>query len=453
MSRRNVFWIAVPVVLLIMLPSILTTHTAVFAQDKPTEEVDKGQPPPAEPTKAPPTDEQVQPEKTATPAGGQEQVKTPTPFEPPKTPTWSSRAAATTHTPTPMPSPTVTPEKTADGPTSTRIGASTTTSASDGESRPIQFVQVTGIVFEDSNDNGQHDAGEQGLSGVSVVVDDGSGVSQAAVTDWRGAYGVQTKSTAVVRIIPPEGWENLITVALPASEAGDFPLRRRVDEVAPVSSSAPVTITQAVYDFSTLALSVAALGATIFIAIERLRRALVTQFNSWALTHIRLSRESLHISRQAQAALDDPLRVLNQAVLDATGENVNLIALPQAAQAPYPVIVTLADDRRRFIFTPVAPEIMRRRENRHRAVSLLNVEPGSVATYPLDALNSSLFIADDLAAIYAAELKKRSAGESPVLPRVQRWYLYVAPSPADHLPARRTYLRRRLPTLRAILRR
>ncbi|HEY4721656.1 MAG TPA: hypothetical protein VII92_07415, partial [Anaerolineae bacterium] len=167
----------------------------------------------------------------------------------------------------------------------------------------------------------------------------------------------------------------------------------------------------------------------------------------------RLSREALHITRQAQAALDDPFRVLNQAVLDATGENVNLIALPQTVHTPFPAIVTLADDRRRFIFMPIAPEILRKRENRHRAVSLLNVEPGSVATYPLNALNSSLFIADDLAAIYAAEFKKRSAGESHVLPRVQRWYLYVAPSPGDHTLDRRTYLRRRLPTLRAILRR
>jgi len=208
-----------------------------------------------------------------------------------------------------------------------------------------------------------------------------------------------------------------------------------------------------VYDFSTLALAVAALGATIFIAMERLRRALVTQFNSWALTHIRISRESLHITRQAQAALDDPLRLLNQAALDATGENVNLIAMPQTVHAPFPAIVTLADDRRRFIFTPIAPEIMRRRENRHRAVSLLNGEPGVVATYPLDALNSSLFIADDLAAIYTSEIKKRSAGDPCTLPRVQRWYLYVAQSPSDHMLDRRTYLRRRIPTLRAMLRR
>ena len=443
MIWRKVLLIAMPGVLLLVLPLVFTPHTTVFAQDKPTEEVDKGQPPPAEPTKAPPTDERVQPEKTATPSGGQEQVKTPTPFEPLKTPTWSSSPTVTTRTPTLMLISTISPEKTAVGVTPTGTVTSTTPSTSDAESRSIQVVQVTGIVFEDSNDNGRHDAGEQGLSGVSVVVDDGSGMFQTLITDRRGAYGVQTKSTAVVRIIPPEGWENLITVALPASEAGDFPLRRRVDEVAPVSSSAPVTITQAVYDFSLLALAVAALGATILIAMERLRRSLVTQFSSWALTNIQISRESLNVTRQTQVAWDDPLQFLGQAAFDATGESVQLRARSQVLTVPYPAIVAVSNDQRRFIFSPVAPEIIRRRENRQQVAGRWDTDPGTAHAHSLDALNSSLFIADDLNALYIAECRTRATNERQLLPRVQRWYVYVAPPPAAHLAGHKRYLRGR----------
>jgi len=47
------------------------------------------------------------------------------------------------------------------------------------------------------------------------------------------------------------------------------------------------------FDFGTLALAVAASAATIFFAMERLRKPLVVQFNIWALTNIRISRESL----------------------------------------------------------------------------------------------------------------------------------------------------------------
>lgn len=416
------------------------------SQDKGDEPTKESTAPVEEPTKAPPPDERSQPEKTPTPLAGQEPTKVPTLAEVRKTPTGPPTRPPTLE-PSSTPAPTHTPAQT---PPPTGASTPVTTLAP-------AALHVAGVVFDDANGNGRQDTGEPGLPGIAVMIEEGSVVAQVLTTDSRGSYHIQAAPSAVVKVIPPIGWQSIRAGALPAAVAGDFPLQR-VEDAAPAGSADPAAaqptpLSQAVYDFSTLALAVAALGAMIIIAMERLRRALVTQFNSWALTHIRLSREALHLTRQTQAGPDDPLRILNQAVLDATGENVNLIALPQAAHAPFPAIVALADDRRRFIFTPIAPEFMRRRENRRRAVSLLNAEPRRVIGHPLDALNSSLFIADDLAAIHAAEIRKRSAGEASRLPRAQRWYLYVAPSPDEYLPARRTYLRRRFSGLRAIQRR
>jgi len=197
------------------------------------------------------------------------------------------------------------------------------------------------------------------------------------------------------------------------------------------------------FDFGTLALAVAASAATIFFAMERLRKPLVVQFNIWALTNIRISRESLNAARQAQGALDDPLHFLNQVALGATGENVHLIAISQVSVTPYPAIVVLTDDQRRFIFSTVSPETIRRRESRQPATILLGDNPMRVPVYPLDALNSSLFIADDLGALFTAETKQRFTGEQPPLPRVQRWYIYITNPPTTRLAGRRSYLRGR----------
>jgi hypothetical protein len=60
---------------------------------------------------------------------------------------------------------------------------------------------------------------------------------------------------------------------------------------------------------------------------------------------------------------------------------------------------------------------------------------GHAAAYPLDALNSGLFVADDLAAAYAY-----LAAELPVsartLPRTARWTLWVVPLPKNDLTVR-----------------
>ena len=60
---------------------------------------------------------------------------------------------------------------------------------------PLEFAQVWGYIFEDSNGNGSDD-GEPPLAGVSVVITDSGGVTQTVTTDASGRY------TATV----PGGW-------------------------------------------------------------------------------------------------------------------------------------------------------------------------------------------------------------------------------------------------------
>ncbi len=436
MIIRRLILIALSVALLAAFAFSLHPSSFALAQDKPTEEPSK---PPLqeEPTKA-----SVPLEAKKTPIPGSEPTKTLTPFGVTKTPTLLSTWTAT-------PIPTQTPEATSVPTDALPTIAQAVTPQGGAQvadkpaPTPVITVQVIGVVFDDTNGNDQRDPHEPGLPGVLVVVEDGNGQPQTLVTDSGGTYIVSAPPSAVVKVIPPAGWGATRLAALPAREAGDFPLRRRIEQAVPDSPTAPVNVTKAVYDFSTLALAVAALGATIFFALERLRRALIGQFSSWALTNIRLNRESLNVARQARVALDDPLHFLNQAALDATGENVHLIAISQVLVAPYPAIVVLADDQRRFIFSTVSPETIRRRENWQSAAALLGDNPNRVSAYPLDALNSSLFIADDLGALFAAETKTRFAGEQPPLPRVQRWFVYVVNPPTTHLAGRRSYLRGR----------
>ncbi len=48
-----------------------------------------------------------------------------------------------------------------------------------------------------------------------------------------------------------------------------------------------------------------------------------------------------------------------------------------------------------------------------------------LTAYPIDALNSTPFIADDLSGAYGYVLARHQAPRRP-LPRTDRWYLYVA---------------------------
>lgn len=52
--------------------------------------------------------------------------------------------------------------------------------------------EVSGVVYEDKNGNGMRDAGEPGISGLTVVVQDSEGTEHTGLTDQDGSYSVGT---------------------------------------------------------------------------------------------------------------------------------------------------------------------------------------------------------------------------------------------------------------------
>jgi fimbrial isopeptide formation D2 family protein len=86
---------------------------------------------------------------------------------------------------------------------------------------PATRGDVTGVVFRDDNGNGTQDAGEPGISNVSVLVTNGS-FTQTAVTDSSGKYvavGVPAGTTTVdvVESTLPAGFVATVATADPSS--------------------------------------------------------------------------------------------------------------------------------------------------------------------------------------------------------------------------------------------
>ncbi|MBW4971917.1 hypothetical protein KZY98_15770, partial [Croceibacter atlanticus] len=62
----------------------------------------------------------------------------------------------------------------------------TTATTDDGYNVPVNTGTLSGVVFNDENNNGIQDAGELGLPGVDVVITDMDGNIQTVMTDANG---------------------------------------------------------------------------------------------------------------------------------------------------------------------------------------------------------------------------------------------------------------------------
>jgi uncharacterized repeat protein (TIGR01451 family) len=71
-------------------------------------------------------------------------------------------------------------------PTTVSVPSGGSASDVDGYQPPVGLVE--GVVYEDSNGNGQQDAGEPGIPGVAVLVTDSAGVTYTLTTDANGQY-------------------------------------------------------------------------------------------------------------------------------------------------------------------------------------------------------------------------------------------------------------------------
>jgi hypothetical protein len=394
--RRWIILIAVA-----LIASALAGPPSALAQDgKPPE------PPVEEPTKAAPPPEE---EKTPTPLPGQEAIKTPTPFEAAKTPTGSPPSLTATPTIEPTSLPTAT--ATALRPTPHTDPVRTIPPTPHGD-------PVTGVVFDDADGDGQRDPDEPGLPGVPVAVSDGSDGTRTIVTDASGAYALTAAPDTTLRVIPPAGWRAPGLAARPASRAGDFPLRRLID-----AQPAAVSLTQSALDLSGIVIGFAALGLIGWLALAAHRRALVRSFEAWALADLRLRHEAQREARRFEVAADDQaLQLLEQAALDASGARPGLTHLMRdyTGLAPVAAIAAFsAGDGRRWVFSPASPDQMQRLERQTRA-ALFGRDGRRWQHHVVDALNSSPFIADNLAAV----LRYLVEDSASPLPRAEQWHVY-----------------------------
>ncbi|HKZ86622.1 MAG TPA: hypothetical protein VJ793_23570 [Anaerolineae bacterium] len=418
---------------------ILPPSSLILAQDKPTEEPPKDQPPVEEPTKPAPPQGGQEPEKTPTPAF--EPTKTPTPlFAPTKTPSFGptpQSGAQAAATPLSVQTETVEPTvATMERPQPTPTPTAT-----------FVLVQVIGVVFDDADGDGQRDEDESGVVGVPVVVEDGTG-QHTLITDAGGTYTAQVPPSAVVKVVPPAGWRAPGLAALPAPQAGDFPLRR-MEGLATGSTTAssavplaPVTITQSALDLTGIAIGFAALGVLVWLGLLAHQRATTRSFQQWALADLRLRHEAERESRQFTVSSDDEaLAVLEEAALDATGARpfITHLVRQRTTVSPVAVIVafsagdpaerpagreasTGASSARHWVFSPASPDQLKRLEREQLGVLFgKDGRRGIKAHHAVNALNSSPFVTDNLAAV----LRYLTADAASPLPRAEQWQVYV----------------------------
>lgn len=322
---------------------------------------------------------------------------------------------------------------------------------------PPTTPMLIGVVFEDLNANGVQDGDERGLAGVAVVVE-ATDHAQTLITDASGAYAARNDPQARVRVIPPAGWLTSQPDPLPLDRARSFPLH----SVAVDHPSATLTAQPAALDLTPLIALGIGLGVVLSLSLLRLARVIAVGQHQLALLLVRLQRTSerpqvIEAAQTDRAVNESVLALLNQAGLDGAGQPLQIERVVRVSVQPRPAIITLGragSQPTLIVFTPLDRKVFRARlaadtlypdqtfaDATDYPLARLRAALDDGRSYPLDALNSGLFIADDLAAAYAW-----LAADIPValrtLPRVARWQMWVAPLPRPTLTVQAGWRRR-----------
>jgi len=481
--RTTCAWLGAVLMWGIVLGLVLINHSpvhSVWAQSaKPTTA-----PPLEQPTKPPiepqPTKEQIPP--TAVPPT-KEPMPTMAPTRALTKTLWPTVLPTKTSLPTLLPTKTPLPISPATATATNAVTGSTTTGAatitpftqseasravigsSAGTAIPSMVpvaasAMVSGTVFDDRNDNGRRDPDEPGLAGVAVsVITDGE--LKTTVTDARGVYTLPTLAGATVRISVPAGWNTRQADSRPIELVGDFPLRANEAASAHQPTLTPLAITQSVIDFAPLMALGAGLGVVMAFGFLRTARAVSTSNRALALLLVRMQRTSerpltFEPGEPERATDVRVLRLLNQAGLDAVGRPLNIERVLTLTAGDRPAITALGHDGRAafVVLTPLEAKALQRAWHTVQASSnevtferaeayaleQLNeaLAAGRSTAYPLDALNSGLFVADDLAAAYTY-LATDLPVSARTLPRTARWTLLVVPVPKHDLAVRQRW--------------
>jgi hypothetical protein len=185
-----------------------------------------------------------------------------------------------------------------------------------------------------------------------------------------------------------------------------------------------------------LVLGLVILGLIIWSGLARLSRAITAEIHTASLATLRLQHEAERLARREKVVFradSDVLALLEQAILDASGKSVHVRLLPNGWVSSPPLMAVIDAVQTRYLFSPLPPEQVRASARRHGLTQLLLGQATDLTAYPIDALNSTPFIVDDLSAAFGYVLSRHQAPRRP-LPRTDRWYLYAARPRTSRLP-------------------
>lgn len=170
------------------------------------------------------------------------------------------------------------------------------------------------------------------------------------------------------------------------------------DSSATIADPAAPVVTQVV-NVGGFLLGLALLGLFIWFGLSRLGRAITGEIRTVSLATLRLQHEAERLARREKMTFRadaDMLSLLEQAILDASGESVQLRLLPNGWLAAPPMMAVVDADQTRYIFSPLPPDQLRAIAHRQGLAQSLLGHATDLTAYPIDALNSTPFIADDL---------------------------------------------------------
>lgn len=330
---------------------------------------------------------------TKTPIG-EPPTKTPLPIEPPtKTPLPTDPA---TKTAAPTQTPTLTPRATATA-TTTR----TPTLRASATASPVTVTRASASTVSA--------VAVEPTSASASVTPNAASNSLAVVSDASATPSASSLAVAIENADPPA---DTAPTALPI-----------------------MTQTMIIGGFI---FAVISLGLLIWFGLARLGRAITTEIRTVSLANLRLQHEAERLGRREKVAFradSDVLSLLEQAILDASGESVHVRLLQNGWVSSPPMLAVVNAEQTRYIFSPTPPDQVRDIARRHGLTQLLLGRATDLTAYPIDGLNSTPFIVDDLSAAYAYVLARHQAPRRP-LPRTDRWYLYIASPRPTHWTAR-----------------
>ncbi len=250
-------------------------------------------------------------------------------------------------------------------------------------------------------------------------------------TSTATASPVPTVVTVIPTALPPTITSVVAGLSTDATATPDMasangPVTGSSASVTTPDPAAPV-ITQAI-NIGGFVLGLAVLGLFIWFGLSRLSHAITTEIRTVSLATLRLQHEAERLDRREKLAFradSDVLALLEQVILDASGESVQVRLLPNGWLSSPPLLAVVDQTQTRYLFSPLPPDQVKALARRHGLTQFLLGQATDLTAYPIDAVTSTPFIADDLSDAFGSVLARHQTQRRP-LPRTDRWYLYIA---------------------------